>query len=321
MRHLFIINPAAYEIKGRLNETIRGVKDFFSENAHLPYDIHISRWERDATGFIHRYAHDTDEFLRVHVMGGTGSLFEAVNAVIGLPNLQLAAYPYGRSNEFLRYFGSEKMHLFNSIRSQVFSNVMALDTIRCGHNFSIVSGMVGLEALTDRDSNNFKFKNPRIPHDLSYILPAVKRIISPDALYRHYKIDIDGQKLDGEYVSILVANAPCYGKNMNPAVDAHPNDGILDIYMIQAMSKPLTIMTMFPYLSGNYHKHPDRILHYRGKRITISTDDVICLSLDGEIFYENEVIFEVIPYSIDFVCPYGIDPEKIPHVFKSGNAQ
>jgi hypothetical protein len=39
------------------------------------------------------------------------------------------------------------------------------------------------------------------------------------------------------------------------------------------------------------------------------------LSLDGQVLYEKSVSFEVMPYAVDFVCPGGIDIDKLPRVY------
>ena len=103
IKHLFIINPIAHKVKGRLNLVTESIHAFFEEYPHIGYDIHVTRWERDALGVIRRQVTDTRELLRVHVMGGSGTLFEAVNSAVGLANAQIAAYPFGRQNSFLRY--------------------------------------------------------------------------------------------------------------------------------------------------------------------------------------------------------------------------
>ena len=76
MKHLFIINPVAYKVKGELDEIIGEVKSFFRSRTNAEYDIHGTRWERDAKGYVRRYANKTEGPFRVHSIGGSGTLFE-----------------------------------------------------------------------------------------------------------------------------------------------------------------------------------------------------------------------------------------------------
>jgi diacylglycerol kinase family enzyme len=316
MKHLFVINPMAYQVKGRVPSVINAITAFFSDNSHMSHEIHVMRWERDAAGFIRRYGMHTDTLLRVHVMGGGGTLFEAVNALIGLPNVQLAAYPYGQHNEFLRYFGKERLHLFASIRSQVFSDVTAIDAVKSGNNYGINYCTVGLESVTGHDGLQMFRKHPHIPKDICYQWATVSRLLRREPIHRFYKVNLDSSVLDGEYATILAANGPCYGSNLSPALEAHPNDGILDIYLVKAVSKRKLITGYRDYVTGNHQKLGPLVLHRRGKRISIETDEVICVNVDSEFFYENNAVFEVAPYAIDFVCPSGIHMDKIPKIYK-----
>ena len=313
MKHLFVINPMAYKIRGKLNAATESIEDFFNQNSRISHDIHVTRWERDAMGYVRRLAAKSGELLRVHVFGGSGTVFEVLNGVIGLPNIQIAAYPMGRDNYFLRYFGADKIHLFSSIRNQVFSGgVTPIDALRCGHNYGVAFGVVGIEAIANRDGLEMLEKMTFLPEDLCYIWAAVKNMAKSKKISQKYSVNIDGQILDGDYVTILIANGPCYGKDMSPAIDAHPNDGILDFYLMNDMSRAKFISIVSTYVSGGYEKLPKFISHYRGSKISIASDSFICVSVDGETFYENSIEYEIAPYAIDFVCPDGIDADKVP---------
>jgi hypothetical protein len=67
MKHLFIVNPVAYKIKGRHGELVREIGRQMRQYG-LVYKIHITRWERDTVGFMHQYTRENlDGLLRVHM--------------------------------------------------------------------------------------------------------------------------------------------------------------------------------------------------------------------------------------------------------------
>ncbi|MDR0616136.1 MAG: acylglycerol kinase family protein, partial [Synergistaceae bacterium] len=96
MKHLFIVNPASVGVKAKKNEIVGKISAFFADYPDIGYDIYMTRWKRDAVGYVRRYALASDEFVRVYAVGGTGTLFEVINGAIGLPNVQVACYPLGR---------------------------------------------------------------------------------------------------------------------------------------------------------------------------------------------------------------------------------
>lgn len=313
MKHLFIVNPAAEGIRGKKRQVLREIDSFYESNPKISIDVHVTRWARDASGYIRRYAQTANELVRVHTFGGSGTLFEVVNGVIGLPNAQIAAYPMGRSNYFLRYFGEDKLHLFSSLRNQAFSGVTSIDAVRCGSNFGISHGLVGAEAASGRDGVEM-IEKTHLPADFCYLWSVSRNTMFGKNTSQFYKITLDGQVLDGDYISVMIANGPCCGKRMIPAVDAHPNDGKLDVYLVKNVPKRKRPSTIFLYASGNYKRIPETVLHYRGAKITVQSDDVFCIGVDGETYYDDAAEFEALPYAIDFVCPSGVDLSKIPLV-------
>jgi diacylglycerol kinase family enzyme len=287
----------------------------------MDYDIHVTRWERDAQMIIRLHAMKADELLRVHVMGGSGTLSEAISGVINMPNLQVAAYPMGNENIFLRYFGVDKLHLFSSIRSQVFSNTTPIDAIRCGHRYGLCQGLAGFEAATAMQGLKLYESKKVFSQSLAHFLAAVRTLYGSWILGQEYKINIDDQHFDGTYVSILIANGPVYAKYMNPAVDAHPNDGLLDIYLFRKISRFMFFFIVYQYLKGNHKKISHVVSHYRGTKISLSSENTMNLLIDDKAFYENYIEYEILPYAIDFICPGGVDIDKLPRTYGKADKQ
>jgi diacylglycerol kinase family enzyme len=78
---------------------------------------------------------------------------------------------------------------------------------------------------------------------------------------------------------------------------------LLDIYLVKRPPLLHLFAVMTDYIRGNYHKWPQYISHFRGKRVKISSEQVILISVDGEHFYDTTINCEVIPRAVDFVCP------------------
>jgi signal transduction histidine kinase/diacylglycerol kinase family enzyme/FixJ family two-component response regulator len=313
IRHLFIINPVAKRIKGKIKLVKDKISAFFAKHPEIKYDIYVSEWCRDAVMFIQGYtAGITDETVRVHSIGGTGTLFEIINSVAGLPNVEIAVHPYGKANAFLRYFGNKNMKLFHSLESQVFDKAVPMDIVRCGNNYGICYGMTGIEAYANVLGDKWIEKG--MPIDLSYMLAGMLLMLR-GKVSQNYFIEIDGDKIEGDFISVMVANAPCYGKNMYPAIDAHPDDGMLDVYVFKSASKIRLLRCVPSHTHGNYRKLPDLVSHYRAKKIKLSSDEVMCMSIDCEHFYGTSIEYEIMPKAVRFVCPAKIDPMKLPRIY------
>ena len=312
MRHLFIINPVAKGIKGKTKKIRDAICAFFKKHPDLRYDIFESRWCRDSLTFIRRYISDKNETVRIHSIGGNGTLFEAVNSIVGLTNVELAGHPYGSANAFLRYFGSKNKKYFLSLESQVYGKTIPLDIIRCGNNYGSGFAIAGMEAFSNIKGDEWIEKG--MPEDMAYTLAAAVRLISGKAGQKYY-VEIDDNKVEGDFISILVANAPCYGKAMHPASDAHPDNGILDVYTFKNASRLKLLSCISVYTKGSYRKIPDLVTHYKAKKVKLASDKVMCMSIDGQTMYGTSIEYEIMPKAVNFVCPNGVDLSKLPLIF------
>ncbi|MDR1444032.1 MAG: hypothetical protein LBI94_04065 [Treponema sp.] len=313
MRHLFVINPKAFFIKGHVEEICREIRDFFAAFPHVKYDIHITRWKRDAVGFTHRYVSGADRIVRVYAVGGMGTLFEVINGVAALPNVQVACWPFGVDNTFLNYFGKDKIEYFRSLKNLVFSGVSAFDLIKCGNNYGICAGYMGVEAIVSRQGDNIIENVDFLPGWLAgtggiYIALAFYYGIKRKTV-QLYRVMIDGVSLQGIYRSILIANEPFLSNETIPAVEARPDDGLLDVYLIRQAPNIKMPALILDYTRGRYDKWPCHISHYRAKTVSVSTDYMMNVCVDGEHFYDTAVEYEVIPRAVEFVCPGDINRE------------
>ena len=313
VRHLFIINPAAKRIKGKIKYVKDKITAFFAKHPQINYDIYVSQWSRDSIMYIREYlAGARDETVRIHAIGGTGTFFEVVNSVVGLSNVEIASHPCGKANIFLKYFGAKKEKLFSSLEGQVFGKAVPMDIIRCGNNYGICYGMSGIEAYANAKGDKWIEKG--LPVDICYMIAGMVMILNGKT-GQNYFMEIDGEKIEGDFASVMVANAPCYGVNMYPAIDAHPDDGILDVYAFKNASRMRLLSCVPSYTHGNYRNMLDLVSHYRAKKIKLSSDEVMCMSIDGEHFYGTSIEYEVMPKAVRFVCPEKINIDKLPRIY------
>lgn len=305
MKHLFIVNPMAGKITGRVNEIVNDIQSFFACNPKLDYTIHITRWKRDASGYTLRYVNNTREIVRIYVFGGNGTFFEIINGAIGLPNVQIAWYPLGRNNSLLYSFGVERLSAFQSLRNLSLSPVSTIDTIKAGNNYMAINALIGGEAAAfkwgESMANHFN-----LPRNLCYIGAGIVNGFFNRQSQRYY-FEMEDTQFQGNFRSVLVTNAPTYGSGLRPAVDASLNDGYMDLYTIASIPQCKLLKVVGDYTQGNYKKWPGYIRHYRCKKLKITSDSIMTISLDGEFFYRTALNFEVFPGSLDFVCPPGIN--------------
>ena len=318
MKHLFVINPRSFPVQAKQSMVLKEINDCFSTAKKGEHTILISRYTRDAIGLIRKWIkdHQSAEKIRVYAVGGDGILFDCLNAIVGLPNTELAAIPYGASNDFVRAFGEGKKELFCNIDLQVSSETIPTDIIHCGNNYAINFCTVGIES--DTIMTGLRLYNSIPPNTRKYArinsfiyamvfyLSGAMAVFNKKLLNQQYSITIDGEDFSGAYGSINIANGPCYGGDKNAVITAMPNDGILDALFFQCGSSLKAASIITRYVKGRFRSFPDNFKFKQLKKIEIRSPDPLLVDLDGEVFFDTSITVEIIPQAIKFTAPGGI---------------
>ncbi|MDR2637402.1 MAG: hypothetical protein LBB55_03610 [Zoogloeaceae bacterium] len=309
MKHLFIINPAAQYVVGRVAEIRAEIETCFSPYPQLAYDIHVTRWQRDAVGFIKRYCQAASDLVRIYAVGGVGTLFEVINGAMEMPNVQVACCLGDGDDAFICSPGGRRPRLFDAIGDLVFARVMPVDVIRCGNNgYALAFSLFGAEATISHLGSELA-RRYRAAAGICHLYAGLSSLLWRGAEQR-YSILLDGDiRLDGEYLGALIANYSCHGRSLNSSADASPSDGALDLYLWKQVPRIGGVKIAVDYARGHCRAWPEYIQHYRFRRMTLQSGDLIATSLDGEFSYQTEMEYEVLPCALDFVCPENVDLE------------
>jgi diacylglycerol kinase family enzyme len=85
--------------------------------------------------------------VRLYAVGGDGILFDCLNGLIGLPKSELAAVPYGHTNDdFMSAFGEGIRDVFRNIPLQAAVPFIATDILHYGGDYAMNLCIVGIES-------------------------------------------------------------------------------------------------------------------------------------------------------------------------------
>ncbi|MDR2089374.1 MAG: hypothetical protein LBP73_08475 [Clostridiales Family XIII bacterium] len=318
--HLFVVNPRSFRYAGGPDKLIAEIRACFQNNVQEEHHIHISRYPRDAVGVVRRFAASVQEgtIVRVYAVGGDGILFDCLNGIVGISNMELAAVPYGNTNDFVRSFGEGKTALFRDIAKQVSAGTVKTDIIYCGSNYAMNFCTVGVESAsimhTMRLTHAFDWliRLSRRAVPILFIVGGIFGILDRRVREQEYSVSLDGLRTEGRYTTINIANGPCYGGDKSAVTSALPNDGALDILMLKsAKLSQLRILKIIPrYLRGGYYRYPELFRYRRVRKAEISSNTPILVNLDGEVFFDTNIAVEVIPQAIDVVAVDGLEYKR-----------
>jgi diacylglycerol kinase family enzyme len=313
MMHLFILNPKSFWNMWKQTQVLNRIQNFFSTIENNDYAIHISRFPRDAAGFIPVFAKalPKETVLRVYAIGGDGILFDCLNGIMNLENVELASIPYGYTNDFIRGFGKDEDVFFKRLALQYNAPTIPLDVIRCGNNYALSHCVIGIEAEIARSVEKIREKMQkgnsvsqwlaRHMHIMFYYFSVFSVIAENKLLRQKYDLDIDGEKISGVYLGLHISNSPYINGSRRPARNALPNDGILDMIIPHRQGRHQVAHTLPLLVSMNRKTLPRHFIYKQLRKISVSSNKILRVNLDGIVFFETGIELELLPSALKFV--------------------
>jgi len=300
---LVVVNPNAGNGKGKKEwPVISGLL----KKHELDFSVEFTESKGHATEIA---AKSIREGVRnIITVGGDGTLNEVLNGVIKCnvcpaEEITLAIIPVGTGNDWGRMFG---------ISCEYESAVQTIKNKRTMlHDVGIVSYFNGSEKkeryfinIAGLGFESVVVRRTNIQKDqgrggkLIYFYNLVMSLLS----YKNTPadLDIDGKKTRVSVFSINVGNGRYCGGGMRQTPDALPDDGLLDVTVINGMGKFEIIMNLNILYNGKILKH-SKIDGYRCKNLKVKSNSLIFTEADGETLGHTPAEFSIIPAAITVV--------------------
>jgi diacylglycerol kinase family enzyme len=277
------------------------------------YSVHISRFPREAAGYIRSYAEiiPVEDTLRVYAVGGDGILFDCLNGVIHVSNAELGAIPYGATNNFVRAFGKRNKALFRNISLQCSSPAIPVDIIQAGGNYAIGYAAIGIESRTllhlrrmlkGMESRSLLRWLKRRFYKRYYFIARLIANFSPQAFSQYYVIHVDDEEdISGYYRGIHFSNGAFFAGNWTPVPISRPDDGLMDIIFGLPKGNFRPLYTLSKYLHGHYAQLPQDFMVKQARKVSISSHEPIYIGLDDETFFDTSLTLELLPGAVRFI--------------------
>jgi len=110
-------------------------------------------------------------------------------------------------------------------------------------------------------------------------------------------ITLDGKTEKRRVDEVLVNNGKYGGGGMLPAPDADLKDGILNVLIINAASKPELVWALPRIYKGTHGTHP-KVTMRRARMIEVQSAQPMLVQADGELLGEAPARFDVLPAAL-----------------------
>jgi YegS/Rv2252/BmrU family lipid kinase len=284
-----VINPAAGQDKPILNV----LNDVFHP-AGVDWDNSLTHKSGDAARLAAEAAESGVDLVAAY--GGDGTQMEVANGLLGT-NVPQAILPGGTDNVMAHDLGIS-INLREAAELIINSSKRrAIDLVKTEERVFMLRAFTGLET-EEEVSREEKDKYGQLAY-LKASLQFMREIEEA-----HYKATVDGEFIEGEALTCFVLNAGSIGGVMGleiPKVgDVSISDGFLDLFAITKGVKPLRAITKHIF----QHEGSDAgVYHWRGKEITLESDPIQSVWIDGEFGGKTPMTFNVMPEAMEMVVP------------------
>ncbi|MDP9474389.1 MAG: diacylglycerol kinase family lipid kinase [Actinomycetota bacterium] len=258
-------------------------------------------------------ARDLREGLLV-VAGGDGTVNEVVHGLglAGFPErVTLALLPAGTGNDLARTLAvpinpEEAVDLMRAGRTRVL-DAARVRSVDVGERFfvNVAVGGVGEKVSEAADDASFKGRWGELAYSRAFFEVA-RSFNAPDV-----RLVVDGEERRVRALNVAVGNCRYAGGGWPAAPRANPEDGLLDLVVVEETGLPGLIELGWKALAGADYLRGEGIFFARGRSIRVETvpPGGFGFNADGEIVGRGPVEFSVLPRALKVIVGPGYAPE------------
>jgi diacylglycerol kinase (ATP) len=117
----------------------------------------------------------------------------------------------------------------------------------------------------------------------------------------HYELLVDGEALSLDAMLTVIGNGVAYGGGMKVLPDAVLDDGLLDICIVEALSKTAFLRAFPRVFAGSHTTHP-KVRMLRARTVKVEANRKVQVYADGERVGPLPAVFEVMPGALSVVA-------------------
>ncbi|HOT98347.1 MAG TPA: diacylglycerol kinase family lipid kinase [bacterium] len=228
-------------------------------------------------------------------LGGDGTLFEVINGMMqGNPELPLplGVLPAGTGNSFSR-------DLAIRTHADAMQKILAgqtrpvdLGLCTCGDRRFVFINILGFGFVADVAQKAWSYRRWGA---LNYVIGVF--IITKNLRSYPLEMEIDGRLYQRDNIFVEISNSRKTGGDMIMAPDALIDDGLLDVVLLNKVSR-LRLLSALPKIFKGTHLQMKEVEHFTAKSMSFKTIPAKALTPDGEIAGSTPMTIAVLPGKI-----------------------
>lgn len=223
----------------------------------------------------------------VVAVGGDGTINEVLNGLAGAET-PMGIIPLGTANDFARQVGIPE-DVAQAIDVILRAPPVRLDSASLnGRRFlNVSSAGLGAEATAETSS-----AAKATLGSLAYAITGLKKLISLDAM--RLRLEAPGVEREIDVLAFFVGNARHAGGGMPVTPLASPNDGLLDVCVVERMGRAEVARLALKIRNGEQVGEPG-VLYFRAPWLTVRSEQPISVNADGERLTSRQLDYRARP--------------------------
>lgn len=274
MKYIFIVNESAG--RGKCQKILPNIESACKKR-NIEYEIRYITKEKNGYDIAKEYK---DQENVIYVVGGDGTLTITVPALIGTKN-KLAIIPAGSGNDTYR-----------TIKNMQDKETL-IDIGKINDTYFINVACTGIDA--EIGNNIDKLRGTIIPTSQLYNVSIIYTFVK----FKHKKMKLKTniKNIEDKYTILSICNGSYYGGGFKIAPKSRLEDGLLDIYYAEEMSR-LKMIPLILKLKKGKHEGKRMVHKFRTNHIEIELEEEITFNVDGERLTDKKFIIDVLPKAI-----------------------
>ena len=300
MVHIFIVNPYAGD--KTFAEDLRAKLESIENLNYFVFNTRYAGYETELVRKIQKIF-DGEE-LRFYCCGGSGTMRNMLQGFDDLSKAEVAFYPCGLTNDFLKVFGKD-MECFNDIEELIDGEVIEIDYIQSDYGVAINTVSLGLDGKMGDKIEEYRVLR-YIGKDLPYFASIVYAIFFSKS--KEYELEVDDKKYRGKFSEIIFGKGMVIGGNMWFSEKNNITDGLGRACFLSA-KRGLGILKDLKIVSSkNFEKLKQVATQCEGKKFHFKCiEGEGILNLDGELIRNvKEANVHIVNKGLKFVVPKGV---------------
>ena len=261
-----------------------------------PVELHLTSEGEDAETLARNAARSGYDY--VVAAGGDGTINAVVNGIARSrrrEKIRIGVLPLGTGNDFARSLGLPTS-IEGNIDIMIAGETALVDLVRAKGRFTryfVNVSAGGFSGVVD------EMLTPEIKRSwgpLAYLRAAAEAL--PELEAYHTKIVCDDEHLSLDLYYVVIANGQFVAGGLPIAPQADLRDGMLDLILIPKLAAPSIALLIAQMMLG---KHLEMVTTRRAKNVSVRSRPAMWFNVDGELFGNKPIVFQVIPGALTFV--------------------